>query len=131
MVFGDCSLDWLAHEARVSMRTLCRIMADMESVKWLEKDPQQIIGIPQNGIIAVATVVRRITKGLFESMGLLKLLARDTEYIEQDRKKRGIPFIVKTLGKREYLHKDRLEIYLRHLEVEYAEMQKLRIRKYC
>ena len=96
-VFGDCSLSWLAAEANVSPRTLCRVLADMHAVNWIERDPQTIRY--RNNVWAVATVVRRLTDNFFHALGLSWLLTKDREYIKQNRQNRGIGHLSRILWK--------------------------------
>jgi len=66
----------VAEAAGVSLRTLCRVLADMYAVTWIERDPQKILYDPQNRILSVATVVRRLTNNFFRALGLTQMLDR-------------------------------------------------------
>lgn len=92
-VYADCSLAWLAKNAGISRRTLCRVIVDLESVGWLRRAPQEIKRSDEWGTLAVATVVRKLTKKFFVVLGLQQRLEQDQEYLKGTRRAR----IMKTL----------------------------------
>jgi hypothetical protein len=81
-VFADYSLNWLARKSGVSLRTLCRVLADLASVGWLERGSQQRVKGHEPGTLKVSTVVRRLTKQLFATLGLSNSLKRDRAYMK-------------------------------------------------
>lgn len=96
--FADCSLSWLCHAADVSRRTLCRVLADLVDVGWLDRRAQKIIAVDDD-TLAVATVIRSLTERFFAALGLGKDFARDKIYQKGKRIARKVITLFRLVGK--------------------------------